>query len=193
MSNSEYTTQSGPFEARDLAFLRTVAQPRSAFHRYCARMTGSMMGGEGVAQLTLFEAYRKLDQFDDARQLKPWLVSDRAQSVHRFRPKPTQQETRHRRVPRAVLRGTRCVLRRECCELALECLAYSGAPALGDGLGRGIGKDFLFTFLQSVEDAGSCGFGRDFRYVEAAVHISIDGADDYGMNRDALAGQKRSQ
>ena len=31
------------------------------------------MGGEDIVQETLFEAYRKLDQFDDSRPLKPWL------------------------------------------------------------------------------------------------------------------------
>jgi RNA polymerase sigma-70 factor (ECF subfamily) len=42
-------------------------------HRYCARMTGSAMDGEDVMQEALFEAYRKLEQFDDSRTLKPWL------------------------------------------------------------------------------------------------------------------------
>jgi len=42
-------------------------------HRYCARMTGSVMDGEDVVQEALIEAYRKLDQFDDSRPLKPWL------------------------------------------------------------------------------------------------------------------------
>ena len=73
MSNSKYTTQSGPFEARYLAFLETIAHLRPALHRYCARMTGSVMDGEDVVQEALFEAYRKLDQFDDSRPLSPWL------------------------------------------------------------------------------------------------------------------------
>ena len=73
MSNSEYTTQFGPFEARYLVFLETITQLRPALHRYCARMTGSVMDGEDVVQDALFEAYRKLDQFDDSRPLKPWL------------------------------------------------------------------------------------------------------------------------
>src|SRR2546428_1200377 len=42
-------------------------------HRYCARMTGSVMDGEDVVQEALIEAYRKMDQFDDSRPLKPWL------------------------------------------------------------------------------------------------------------------------
>src|SRR5258707_13608762 len=36
-------------------------------------MTGSVMDGEDVVQEALFEAYRKLDKFDDSRPLKPWL------------------------------------------------------------------------------------------------------------------------
>jgi RNA polymerase sigma-70 factor, ECF subfamily len=73
MSNTENSTQSGAFEARYRAFLETVSTLRPSLHRYCARMTGSVMDGEDVVQETLFEAYRKLDQFDESRPLKPWL------------------------------------------------------------------------------------------------------------------------
>ena len=73
MESNEYTEVSGPFEARYRAFLETVSALRSSLHRYCARMTGSVMDGEDVVQEALFEAYRKLDQFDESRPLKPWL------------------------------------------------------------------------------------------------------------------------
>jgi RNA polymerase sigma-70 factor (ECF subfamily) len=63
----------GPFDARYVAFLETVSALRPSLHRYCARMTGSVMDGEDVVQEALFEAYRKLDKFDDSRPLKPWL------------------------------------------------------------------------------------------------------------------------
>jgi RNA polymerase sigma-70 factor (ECF subfamily) len=63
----------GPFETRYLAFLETITNLRPSLHRYCARMTGSVMDGEDVVQEALFEAYRKLDKFDDSRPLKPWL------------------------------------------------------------------------------------------------------------------------
>jgi RNA polymerase sigma-70 factor (ECF subfamily) len=36
-------------------------------------MTGSVLDGEDIVQEALFEAYRKLDQFDDSRPLAPWL------------------------------------------------------------------------------------------------------------------------
>jgi RNA polymerase sigma-70 factor (ECF subfamily) len=62
-----------PFAARYVAFLETISTLRPSLHRYCARMTGSVMNGEDVVQETLFEAYRKLDTFDETRPLKPWL------------------------------------------------------------------------------------------------------------------------
>lgn len=61
------------FEARYLAFLETITHLRPSLHRYCARMTGSALDGEDVVQDALFQAYRKLDGFDDARPLAPWL------------------------------------------------------------------------------------------------------------------------
>jgi RNA polymerase sigma-70 factor, ECF subfamily len=64
---------SGPVDGRYLAFLETIAALRPSLHRYCARMTGSVMDGEDVVQEALFEAYRKLDKFDESRPLKPWL------------------------------------------------------------------------------------------------------------------------
>ena len=73
MNISEITGRSGQLEARYLAFRETISQLRPNLHRYCARMTGSVMDGEDVVQEALFEAYRKLDQFDDRRPLKPWL------------------------------------------------------------------------------------------------------------------------
>src|SRR3954467_1153632 len=63
----------GAFDARYLAFLETITTLRPSLHRYCSRMTGSVMDGEDVVQDALFQAYRKLDTFDDDRPLGPWL------------------------------------------------------------------------------------------------------------------------
>jgi RNA polymerase sigma-70 factor, ECF subfamily len=63
----------GLFEPRHVAFLETTRHLRPRLHRYCARMTGSTLDGEDVVQEALFEAYRKLDRFDDSRALGPWL------------------------------------------------------------------------------------------------------------------------
>jgi RNA polymerase sigma-70 factor (ECF subfamily) len=63
----------GPFETPYVAFLEAITQLRPRLHRYCSRMTGSVVDGEDVVLDALFEAYRKLDQFDDTRPLAPWL------------------------------------------------------------------------------------------------------------------------
>jgi RNA polymerase sigma-70 factor (ECF subfamily) len=67
------TPAAGLFEARYLAFLETITHLRPSLHRYCSRMTGSVLDGEDVVQDALFQAYRKLDTFDDSRPLGPWL------------------------------------------------------------------------------------------------------------------------
>jgi RNA polymerase sigma-70 factor (ECF subfamily) len=63
----------GPFDARYLAFLQTITNLRPRLHRYCSRMTGSVLEGEDVVQEALFQAYRRLDTFDDSQPLAPWL------------------------------------------------------------------------------------------------------------------------
>lgn len=63
----------GPFEARYLAFLETITRLRPSLHHYCSRMTGSVLDGEDVVQDALFQAYRKLETFDEDRPLAPWL------------------------------------------------------------------------------------------------------------------------
>lgn len=73
MDSNQFVAASGPVDARYLAFLETISTLRPSLHRYCARMMGSVMDGEDVVQEALIEAYRKLDQFDESRPLKPWL------------------------------------------------------------------------------------------------------------------------
>src|SRR5262244_2855032 len=73
MNYAQPTDETGRLEARYSAFLETITSLRPSLHRYCARMTGSVMDGEDIVQEALFEAYRKLDKFDDSRPLKPWL------------------------------------------------------------------------------------------------------------------------
>jgi RNA polymerase sigma-70 factor, ECF subfamily len=73
MDNIPNIDAHGPFEARYLAFLETIANLRPSLHRYCSRMTGSVMDGEDVVQEALFQAYRKLDTFDETRPLSAWL------------------------------------------------------------------------------------------------------------------------
>ena len=74
----EMTTQpraepAGLFDVRYRAFLETVVHLRTPLHRYCARLTGSVLDGEDVMQEALFEAYRKIDLLDDQGSLRAWL------------------------------------------------------------------------------------------------------------------------
>jgi RNA polymerase sigma-70 factor (ECF subfamily) len=63
----------GRLDARYRAFLETIVTLRPKLHRYCARMTGSTLDGEDVVQDALFDAYRRLDTYDDSRPIGPWL------------------------------------------------------------------------------------------------------------------------
>lgn len=63
----------GKFDARYLAFLETISQIRPQLHRYCARMTGSIMDGEDVVQDALVRAYRSIETYDEGRPMAPWL------------------------------------------------------------------------------------------------------------------------
>src|SRR5260370_42315455 len=73
MDHSHDMEAHGPFDARYLAFLDTITQLRRRLHRSCSRLTGSVLDGADVVQDALFEAYRKLDQYDDSRPLGPGL------------------------------------------------------------------------------------------------------------------------
>jgi RNA polymerase sigma-70 factor, ECF subfamily len=73
MDTSTDGDERGVFEARYLAFLETITHLRPRLHRYCTRMTGSVLDGEDVVQDALFQAYRRLETFDDTRPLGPWL------------------------------------------------------------------------------------------------------------------------
>ncbi|MGH9143468.1 MAG: sigma-70 family RNA polymerase sigma factor [Vicinamibacterales bacterium] len=73
MNDPAGTGMPGEFDARYLAFLETITTLRPSLHRYCSRMTGSVMDGEDLVQEALFQAYRRLDTFDDERPLAPWV------------------------------------------------------------------------------------------------------------------------
>jgi len=59
-------------EARD-RFMELVDAVRPELHRYCARMTGSVIDGEDVVQETLAKAYYALGQMMEPPNLRPWL------------------------------------------------------------------------------------------------------------------------
>jgi RNA polymerase sigma-70 factor (ECF subfamily) len=54
-------------------FLAIVADVRPELHRYCARLTGSVIEGEDVVQDTLAKAFYALSLSADVPPLRPWL------------------------------------------------------------------------------------------------------------------------
>src|SRR3981081_4253726 len=54
-------------------FLALVEDVRPDLHRYCARMTGSIIDGEDVVQDTLARAYYELAELKEMPALRPWL------------------------------------------------------------------------------------------------------------------------
>jgi RNA polymerase sigma-70 factor, ECF subfamily len=54
-------------------FLALVKDIRPRLHRFCSRMTGSVLDGEDVVQETLAQAFYYLGSLKDQSRLEPWL------------------------------------------------------------------------------------------------------------------------
>ena len=54
-------------------FLAAVDSLRPALHRFCSRMTGSVLDGEDVVQESLAQAFYYLPSLRDESRLEPWL------------------------------------------------------------------------------------------------------------------------
>src|SRR5450432_3742733 len=61
----------GLFAARE-QFLAMVCGVRPELHRYCARLTGSVIEGEDIVQDTLAKAFYALSQAAEVPPLRPW-------------------------------------------------------------------------------------------------------------------------
>jgi len=72
--SSEIVTQT-PVSISDAReqFLVLVAGVRPELHRYCARLTGSVIEGEDIVQDTLAKAFYALSMLVDVPPLRPWL------------------------------------------------------------------------------------------------------------------------
>ena len=66
---SQTSTESGD-QGR---FLALVAAIRPELHRYCARLTGSVIDGEDVVQEAIAKAHGALDSLNSRAALRPWL------------------------------------------------------------------------------------------------------------------------
>lgn len=65
-------TPSSLADARE-QFLAIVAEIRPELHRYCARLSGSVIEGEDIVQDTLAKAFYALSLSTEVPPLRPWL------------------------------------------------------------------------------------------------------------------------
>jgi RNA polymerase sigma-70 factor, ECF subfamily len=65
--------RSSPDGGRQAAFLALAGELRGELHRYCARLTGSVIDGEDVVQDTFARALVALGEIEEMPQLRPWL------------------------------------------------------------------------------------------------------------------------
>ena len=59
--------------AQRRAFLEAVAEIRPRLHRYCSKMTGSLLDGEDVVQEALSHAFFRLHLLNDHTRMSSWL------------------------------------------------------------------------------------------------------------------------
>ena len=55
------------------SFLAMASEIRPELHRYCARLTGSVIDGEDVVQEAMVKAYQTLETLKEKAALRPWL------------------------------------------------------------------------------------------------------------------------
>jgi RNA polymerase sigma factor (sigma-70 family) len=73
MSADETTTTLADLSAARQRFLSLVEDIRPDLHRYCARMTGSVIDGEDIVQDALARAYYELSALKQLPALRSWL------------------------------------------------------------------------------------------------------------------------
>lgn len=79
---------------RRAAFVALAGELRPDLHRYCARLTGSVIDGEDVVQDTLERAFAALQELEEPPALRPWLfriAHNRALDLLRGRPMRTAE------------------------------------------------------------------------------------------------------
>jgi RNA polymerase sigma factor (sigma-70 family) len=73
VSNESATTVQSTIQNAREQFLALVADVRPELHRYCARLTGSVIEGEDIVQDTLSKAFFAMSLTPDVPPLRPWL------------------------------------------------------------------------------------------------------------------------
>src|SRR5689334_22742601 len=71
--SAEHSPVSPEFGKAREHFLELVSAVRPELHRYCARITGSVVDGEDVVQEALAKAFYAIGMATEVPSLRPWL------------------------------------------------------------------------------------------------------------------------
>jgi RNA polymerase sigma-70 factor, ECF subfamily len=212
-----HTDPDGLFDARYRAFLETVTHLRADLHRYCARMTGSVLDGEDVMQEALFEAYRKIEKLDDPAALRPWLfrlahhrcidflrkrrARQRAEAGYAqddvVRPSELAGGGTRRAIERLVIalppKERACVLLKDVFDYSLEEIAELVDSTIGGvkaALTRGRAKLADFPVDAPLPSAAT---GSSQRAASALLHLYVDGFNrrDWDGLRELISADAR--
>src|ERR671936_2489060 len=87
-------SQTGTSDAR-AAFERLLGELRPRLHRYCARMTGSVIDGEDVVQETMLKAMEAAPAAGPIANPEGWLFRIAYHAALDFLRRRAREETRH--------------------------------------------------------------------------------------------------
>jgi RNA polymerase sigma-70 factor, ECF subfamily len=191
---------------------RLLAELRPKLHRYCARMTGSVIDGEDVVQEALVKAIEAFPQAQSIAHPEGWLFRIAHNAALDFLRRRTRQEsarvdedpdmivdpaipTRDRQIAAASLRTfMRLPAAQRSSVILMDVLGYSleeiggvmdsSVPAVKAALHRGRAR--LRALAQEPEDAPLPGLAEPERSLLAA-YVERFNARDFDAIRDMLA------
>ena len=195
---------------------RLLAELRPKLHRYCARMTGSVIDGEDVVQEALVKAIEAFPQAQSIAHPERWLFRIAHNAALDFLRRRTRQEsarvdedpdmivdpaipTRDRQIAAASLRTfMRLPAAQRSSVILMEVLGYSleeiggvmdsSVPAVKAALHRGRAR--LRALAQEPEDTPLPGLAEPERSLLAA-YVERFNARDFDAIRDMLADEVR--
>ena len=209
------TFVSGAIEARH-AFDRLLGELRPKLHRYCARMTGSVIDGEDVVQEALVKAIEAFPQVESIVHLEGWLFRIAHNAALDFLRRRARQEAArsdedpdmivdpaaaadHRQIATASLRTfMRLPVAQRSSVILMDVLGYSleeiggvidgSIPAVKAALHRGRAR--LRELLQEPEDFPVPVLAEPERLL-LATYIDRFNARDFDAIRNMLAHEVR--
>ncbi len=207
----------GPGDGEDrVAFDRSLAELRPKLHRYCARMTGSVIDGEDVVQDALMKAFNAFPHAGLIADLDGWLFRIAHNAALDFLRRRRRYEAIHsdeelemiatlvnpvsdREAAAASLRTfMRLPVAQRSCVILMDVLGHSldeisqvtgtSVPAVKAALNRG--RKRLREIANEPEDLSALGLAEPERLL-LAKYVDRFNARDFDAVRDMLANEVR--